>query len=1114
MADVKLRSAVRHIRRLVAGPRDRDRTDGELLRAFLSSNDQPSFAQVVRRHGPMVLAVCRRVLHQQQDAEDAFQATFLLLARKASAIHKHESLGSWLHGVAYHMANDARKAAARRRRRENQATSSRQAPDPARTAAWREVQTILDEEIARLPAVYREPFVLCCLEGRSCAEAAERLGQKEGTVWSRVARARQKLQQRLARRGVGLASVLGAAAVSSNTALSAVPPALLGATVQAATHPAAVLVSPRVIALLEAAARAVSVGRIKAVTVLLLAVGLAAAGLGFAAARPEPIADEPPTGKKADAPATRTDRFGDPLPAEALTRLGTVRFRHAESITSLAFTPDGKRLVSHGGDGLRAWDAASGREVASAPRAMSGWTDGALLTRDGKTVVALEQTAKRFAVRVRGTSDLKLLSEYALERPYLNFAVSPDGKYLAASRDTEPTINLWDIASGKRIRSWNAHDRRIWGMHFSADGKTLVTSGEDKAIRFWDMPSGKKVREITGYPDVAGAVALSPDGTRLATVAMTDTGPCVAWPRANRVRLWDVAAGKEVAQLVVPPKDRYHVADMAFTADGKALVTSGPDEKVHFWNPADGKELRHFDLGELPGAVALSPKGDALAVVIGDRTVRVLDLASGKDAASFGGHERGISGLAVTSDGRTVVTADGYGAIRLWDPTTGRERGRLEAGAGVGWSMRLLHDGTSLLSRDTDGVMRQWDLATGRERRRFKVPFAGYGFLDVSPDGKSVAGVVADGDKGFAVLVLELATGRLAHKLRGPWPCGSAFTPDGRGLVAWYYDRTVRVWDLADGRKPRQFHLDPPLSGGTGPEPFGPYPSALSPDGRLLAHANVNGQGAPHLALQDVGTGKAVRVLDKLPDRASALALSPDGRALAWGGKNDRTIHLVEVATGRQRHAFRGHKGAFTVLAFSPDGRRLISGNEDTTALVWDLAGRPGAAAPEPNGLAAAWADLAGDDAAAAYIAIRCLAAEPGDMVPLLRKSLRPVPMEDEKRFARLMADLDSDEFAAREKATAELEQLGDAAVPACRKALEGKPSAEMRQRLEKLLERTERERWSPSPDRLRQLRALEALELAGGDEARRLLDELASGMSGAWLTEEAKAARQRLPKR
>src|SRR5206468_2732182 len=157
-----------------------------------------AFAALVQRHGALVLAVCRRILHEEEDALDAFQAVFILLVRNAASIRKRSALGSWLHGVAHRTAVNARRAAAIRRKHERQAKALEAPATPAWEAAWREVQMLLDEEIQRLPAKYREPFILCCLENRGCAEAGQRLRLKEGTVWSRLDQARKRLKQRLA----------------------------------------------------------------------------------------------------------------------------------------------------------------------------------------------------------------------------------------------------------------------------------------------------------------------------------------------------------------------------------------------------------------------------------------------------------------------------------------------------------------------------------------------------------------------------------------------------------------------------------------------------------------------------------------------------------------------------------------------------------------------------------------------------------------------------------------------------------------------------------------------------------------------------------------------------
>ena len=201
-----------------------------------------------------------------------------------------------------------------------------------------------------------------------------------------------------------------------------------------------------------------------------------------------------------------------------------------------------------------------------------------------------------------------------------------------------------------------------------------------------------------------------------------------------------------------------------------------------------------------------------------------------------------------------------------------------------------------------------------------------------------------------------------------------------------------------------------------------------------------------YLALYDTTTGKLIRRLD-LPDRVGAITFSPDSRMLAWGGWGDPSIHFVEVATGRERHALRGHKGRILSLTFSADARMLVSGSEDTTAPVWDLAGPLGGPHKEtkPPTLAeleAAWADLAAGDTVRAYRALRRLGSAPAEAVPHLRKHLRPVAVIDEKHLARLIADLDSSRFVVRERAARELEGLGSAAEWASRYADRVPPSS------------------------------------------------------------------------
>src|SRR5262245_3399062 len=192
MAPAQLDTLLRHVQTLDADSRVAHGTDWQLLDDFATRRDETAFSILVARHGPMVLRVCRRVLNHEHDAEDAFQATFLVLARNTGAIRKRETVANWLHGVAYRTALKAKRSAARRRSHEARLRppSSRPAPSPT----WDEVQGVLDEEIQRLPEPFRAAFVLCVLESKTVPEAAVELGCKNGTVSSRLTRARRQLQ--------------------------------------------------------------------------------------------------------------------------------------------------------------------------------------------------------------------------------------------------------------------------------------------------------------------------------------------------------------------------------------------------------------------------------------------------------------------------------------------------------------------------------------------------------------------------------------------------------------------------------------------------------------------------------------------------------------------------------------------------------------------------------------------------------------------------------------------------------------------------------------------------------------------------------------------------------
>jgi RNA polymerase sigma factor (sigma-70 family) len=1152
MPSTPLANVVQHIRQLATPPGIPEPTDPALLERFLHGHDQDAFAALVRRHGPLVLRVCRRVLRGEHDAEDAFQATFLALARRGGSIRKAKSLASWLHGVAYRMAMYSKRTAARRQNHEQRARTAAPA-DPAREAAWREVQQLLDAEIQRLPERLRTPFLLCCVEGLGRAEAARQLGVKVGTIWSRLAEARRQLQQRLRRRGIELSAVLGAAALAEGTARAALAAELVRRTTRAATAwvsgaRAVGEVSADVLALVHGGTRGMAAGKVKLGAVLLLLAGMAAAGAGFAMqqvrpAKHDPVPSDTGSGPAAVAPQdnrppTRTDRYGEPLPPDALARLGTRRFRHGELATLVQFAPDGKTLISGGYDALRLWDVATGRSLGTLA---NEYQPGAgILSPAGNYVLTVQAGDTSQRPRLWDVATGRLTREFADEHPFAGACFSADGRALAtvgSSQHHHPRcvpyidmIALWDIATGHRVRAWTGHQDGVLCARFTADGKTLITGGGDKTIRFWDVETGKEVRPALANDRPVGHLVLSPDGKLLAVVGLKrkfEGGEhfpsALAWNAGNRIRVWDVAAGREVQSFTVPyPKQTVvsGVTGVAFTPDGKRLVTGGVDQFARLWDVATGKEVRRYDMGHAGVlSVALSPDGKTLAGLPGGRAVRIFDLATGKERTPAKGARADVRCVAVTPDNSTVLTAaGGDAALSLWRLPAGEEGGRLQGHDQPVAAIAAAGDGRTLYSFGYgDRRIVVWDLRTRKAVRRLPQPAALKSappiIAALAPDGKTLALAVPGGE---VVCLIDATTGREVRQINRPQTAieGVAFTADGHTLAVFPREHSVELWDLADGRKRREFVPPGAMRLRGAVQPVGLGATALSPNGRLLAYVRVN--GAP--AVCELATGKPVHAGPAVPRGISVFAFSPDGRMLAWGGGEDHVVHLMEVATGQERRRLVGHEGRVGALAFSADGKLLVSGSADTTALVWDLTGRlDGAGVKRPlssRDLDRCWADLGAADAGRGYAGVRALAAGPGEAVPYLEKKLLPVAPVDKQVVVRLIADLDQSRFAGRERAAADLTRLGEGVVPALRRALAERPKAEARRRLTIVLGKLAPPEWEPTLEQRRTLRAVEALEHMSSPAARRLLTHLARGLSGARLTREATAALGRLQKR
>jgi RNA polymerase sigma factor (sigma-70 family) len=1120
MAKGQLSHIVRHVRGLAATA-GADDCDRQLLARYMAARDEAAFAELVRRHGGLVLSVCRAVLRHEQDAEDAFQATFLVLARRAGSVRKTDALASFLYGVACRTALRARRGLARRGSVEGRAAPGRPPEQPVSEAALRELQAVLYEEVALLPEKYRAPFVLCCLEGKGRAEAALQLGWKEGTLSGRLAEARDLLRRRLARRGVEVPAALAGAALAAAVVPSALADAAVG---EALRFAAGARVSPRVGGLANAVLHGLVAARMRTVLVLALLLGVVAAGAELLAGRTSEGGPESPAPQPGAEPQAGTDRNGDPLPAGALARLGAVRFRHEGEAQSLAFSPDRKLLAASSGDGcIHLWDTATGREVRRV-RTARGFasTPAIAFAPDGRRLASLDGTGVGALWDV-GTGQSLVpfgvpTGEGIVGR--LPFRFTPDGKTLLAPRARDEQgadVAAIDAASGKELRHFAALPGRVVALAVSSDGRTVAVGTSEPSVQLWDLARGTLLRRLACQEaPSADALAFSPDGTVLASAD------------AGAICLTEVGTGKEVGRLPAAGERAEYVC---FTPDGNTLVSDGKGCKVRVWDVPGRKQRRELDGRMWVGrSIALAPDGKTVALGTVYCAIRQWDVASGKELfAEFAGHDGRITAVAFSPDGRLLASGDDNLQTRLWDPATGQSRHTFPIGGG---SLAFSPDGRRLASapgdepirfdEPIDETARVWDVAAGKELLRLRHPDAHQvRRVAFTPDGAALLSLEATIDYGETQGTLALddwdaGTGRRQRRLAlgKPYPRGVAFSPDGRLVALGGSDdgkNPVRVVEVRSGRELLVLEGRVPLR-----------PTTFSPDGRLLATQEwdlsgvLSGQTIGGARIWELVTGKEVFRLEG----AGGVVFSPDGRlvAAALGTAVEREadgpprIGVWDAATGKRLQELSGFGSAVSALAFAPDGRRLASGLGNGTVLVWDVSAAARLVrqthALDPAERERLWAALADEDAGRARAAGAALAADPGQALALLRDRLKLAAAREPGHIRRLIADLDSEQFEVRQAAARGLERLGAEAEAELRQAQAAKPSPEVARRLEALLAAV---RVVRSPEVARPLRAVAVLEAVGTPEAQEVLEALAKGAPEARLTQDAKASRERL---
>jgi RNA polymerase sigma factor (sigma-70 family) len=1113
MRQPEFSTILRHLRGLTVPEATKKLTDAQLLKQFTAAQDETAFTVLVQRHARLVWAVCRNTLQHQQDAEDALQASFLVLATKAGSIRKAASLANWLHGVAFRTAMLVKRRAAVQRSHEEKARSTMTPPKSESETAWKELLAVLDIEIRRLPEKYAAPFVLCCLEGRSGPEAARQLGWKEGTVTNRITHARKLLRQRLVRRGIDLSLVLGGLAVAYRAAPALGSIRLAAAVLQSAEslqagHAVTGAVSSRAVELAHGVVKAMFLSKLKVSAALVLTLTMVASGIGWGArqmdgaALPDthpqmisevqtakqkqanPAAEEsmpkdlrddlPPAGQAAKGQGGGSDLFGDPLPKGVLFRLGTTRLRHGAGVLAVRFAP-GDRLIASAGHEwrFRLWDPDSAREVfegslksgATALTFSSRGTFVATGTREGAIDVwTVPEGRKKFAY----TMPKKQIIQLAFaEQSNVLISVTADGAV------------FWrELATEKDIADWR-YRAPITRAVFSPDMKTLAVAANTGTVDLLEPRSGKTLATLDDRRQFIADLAFSPDGATL------------AWSANGIIHFWDTAKAQEIGKTEEVGVQYF---GLAFSKDGKQIFAGDGLGRLKEFDVASAKETKL--LAQYFGTIlslAVSHDGKRLLAGGMDNTVHLWDLAQGEELHTGQGHEGSVLGMAIASNGKTLVTASNDSTVRFWDLTKHTPIRRIKAG-GPMYCVSASPKGDVVAAGGAESTIHLWNMASGEEIKSLAGPESGTNGLAFSPDQKLLAGVGID-----ELRLWDVATGEQLRNVRRPnsgkgqsLALCLAFSADGKILaVGGQSEQAISLYDVAQNRETARL-----------PTGRGVSSLAFSSTGRTLITAGVDS----FVQIWEVASGKlrtSLGPLHQLKTAITAVAITPDDRRIVVVPPS-RQFRIFDTMSAEEIGKFTGHRGMVHDLVFSPDGKRLYSGSADTTICVWDFAAQAkktptGAANFAEAVLAQAWSQLADADAAVAYHAMGELCQSPKQSIQRINAKLHPTT-ELDKQIATWIRDLDSAEFAVRQKAASALEAVSHEAEPALLKALEKNSSLEMALRVKKVLEKLR----PLSPDRLRMLRALEILEYLGGEEARQIVEFLGQGAPDSWLTRQA----------